>query len=1681
MATHKMRLLRDLTFDFDRKNYPYTEITTTGLDEYYVTDRIEFESIYHMDEMFSLGTANVELHHLDGSPTLMPTRYSAFDVFDTFPDDPPYDVISFFIRTETNPAQHPQPYGAWMIRAGHPNLNPYENYPVRVTLEEQDELEAPPFSNGETVFKSIPGIFECRRDGFSKTFEVRELALENFRVDKKVVNPESVSPFVTFRGDIRVYPNLASNDLPAWTPENDIDWQVKLRHPLIDDIVLTGTIVPGTPDNTGLVHQLEIQWDPGELATPLELPLEVLGGLKLELNSGGSTVSRPAKTHCIISRGTCKNPYTGIVHQTDAVSVYDGSPDLSTPLAYSGADSDRAPASFGYGWSSFESIKITELSDDSLVYSDEYGNYKRWLKNGPNDYEPLFEDNRLTLTVDSDPNETYTVTWRDGMRRVFDQYGKLRQQIARNGNTTTYSRVGNVLTISDDKGRSVYNHFHTGQPQPYLIGDSPTPGLGEREFLLTYDGEGRLASITDPVGDKTVFLYENGLLKERREELTNYHRSLIYEYEASETNRISSMKATSKKLDGNIVSDLYQVDYEYNIPVHLEVDPYEIHDYIATKITTIDLQPGSSEQPSAAPRVQFVAYDPLGRIIGEFVVAEDGLADEAEIDESTHVVTLHKYNDPSDPESESDDPWLRVETLQVNKAATTKWKHDARGNVVKMTDAQGNETLYSYTGTSYAFPDLVTEIQRPAYDRDNPSSTKYLPTVFSYNATNGNLESVEDSENNITKFKWRSDGQKIERITNRLGFKTYFHYGARDLLEKIYVQKNRTVTLDSYTDDVELADAGNFRKLELFYDDYDNLSEVKDANGNSIKTFYDAVNRPDKVIDGELEETTFEYVDRVLSEIQLPDVGTFTNRAAVTEYDSMGRVLQTLRKDNNHTAGELRVGFTYDGFSQLRSLIRIKNEELKAHRFSYDRQGRLKSSVDANEKESTTAYEPFCVGFANTSARGIRQKASFDSLCRMTLLEAGSPGETDLTMGTVRESREFLYDDLSRLVKTKQRGLKRATYGQSTFGQSAYGGLGEAEERTYFYDSLDRVEKVVFEDGEEISYLYDAEGNLTLMTENIEGAPKETQFTYYGDNLLYEVIYLDRVGGDQKFTYTYDAGGRLATLTYPASTGIVAYFDDGTPGTGWDGNGQLLHLRYVKGSDTIRRFEFEYDSAGNRISQLDVVDIASPLTQRAVQWVYGYDWLDRLESVRKAEAATAGALGTPQLVAVYTYDAADNRETFEVPDLDELYEYFYDSADNLTRIDKTVGIGSPATIETLESDDDGNLKTRVSGGVTTTYIWDDFNRLKAISTSDNSKKQSHTFGVSGFRRKKKDKDDVETTEYAAGLSTEVSKVTSGETITYLKAGGGIMGFERSSDGAMFWFINDALGTVRDVIGYNSTTSQWEVRASYEFDEYGQRIATSETGVSSQKTFVGGLSVQDEVADTGLMMMGHRFYAPEHGRFLNRDPIGFAGGANLFEYSNGNPVTFADPSGLVTISKELTQKFPGAQEALNALSSLKKVTKPCAYGDTEISESEMNALLGVINNVLVDSRVVAEYSAENTGDYGRRVSGGTKKPGKIIIYEKVNELLSALPPGLSSKDILKHVLLHEIIHEANQRVRDYKRMDCAQPQFDLELTEIPDEAIAAHNFTISVLDCLLPETAGVSKRPLPPMLPGIGPT
>ena len=44
-------------------------------------------------------------------------------------------------------------------------------------------------------------------------------------------------------------------------------------------------------------------------------------------------------------------------------------------------------------------------------------------------------------------------------------------------------------------------------------------------------------------------------------------------------------------------------------------------------------------------------------------------------------------------------------------------------------------------------------------------------------------------------------------------------------------------------------------------------------------------------------------------------------------------------------------------------------------------------------------------------------------------------------------------------------------------------------------------------------------------------------------------------------------------------------------------------------------------------------------------------------------------------------------------------------------------------------------------------------------------------------------------------------------------------------------------------------------------------------------------------------MRNRWYDPNTGRFTQEDPIGYAGGSNLYAYAGNDPVTYSDPYGL----------------------------------------------------------------------------------------------------------------------------------------------------------------------------------------
>ena len=84
------------------------------------------------------------------------------------------------------------------------------------------------------------------------------------------------------------------------------------------------------------------------------------------------------------------------------------------------------------------------------------------------------------------------------------------------------------------------------------------------------------------------------------------------------------------------------------------------------------------------------------------------------------------------------------------------------------------------------------------------------------------------------------------------------------------------------------------------------------------------------------------------------------------------------------------------------------------------------------------------------------------------------------------------------------------------------------------------------------------------------------------------------------------------------------------------------------------------------------------------------------------------------------------------------------------------------------------------------------------------------------------------------------------------------------------------------------------------DATGAAVATSKysvDGASASLASEFGFTGQLWLPSVQLYYFKARMYSPQLGRFMQRDPLGYAAGLNLYAYAGGDPVNARDPSGL----------------------------------------------------------------------------------------------------------------------------------------------------------------------------------------
>jgi RHS repeat-associated protein len=264
--------------------------------------------------------------------------------------------------------------------------------------------------------------------------------------------------------------------------------------------------------------------------------------------------------------------------------------------------------------------------------------------------------------------------------------------------------------------------------------------------------------------------------------------------------------------------------------------------------------------------------------------------------------------------------------------------------------------------------------------------------------------------------------------------------------------------------------------------------------------------------------------------------------------------------------------------------------------------------------------------------------------------------------------------------------------------------------------------------------------------------------------------------------------------------------------------------------------------------QLGAGDLIMPITRTIV---YTYDNLYRLT----AADYTSGENYQ------YSYDPVGNR--LEQVINGDTSEYLYDAANRLAQLNGQA---------VYSFDNNGNLLN----SDTLTNTFDAANRLVETQRDGNTVQPIYN----GVNDRVGQTVGLSTTNYALDVAGGLPEVIyTSEGNLYLHLPGVIMA--ENAEGEVRYLLGDGLGSVRQGVDENA-----ELVAYNEFDPYGNPVE----GGGEPYGFTGEWW-EDDVS---LLHLRTRWYQPQDGIFLSRDPVE---SEPPYQYVRGNPINDTDPSGL----------------------------------------------------------------------------------------------------------------------------------------------------------------------------------------
>ncbi len=1087
----------------------------------------------------------------------------------------------------------------------------------------------------------------------------------------------------------------------------------------------------------------------------------------------------------------------------------------------------------------------------------------------------------------------YTLTTREGIQyRIDGATGLMSSATDRNGNTLTFGNDG-VVSQSENI-----------------------------RIAVDRDVQGRIRSITDPLGKKTSYAYsasgdlisvtdrEGNLTKlTYRTDRTHYLDTII---DTLGRTGIRNEYDASGRLKAIINADGKRIETTYDPDNQLETisDPFG-----HVTINEFDSQGNLVRVTDAVGAVTQTEYDTnnyptrkidaLGR---ETRMVNDGFGYKLSETDARGNTTRWTYGHFGDETSKTD-----------SLGHVTRTDYDSKGNLAGRTDANGRTASVQYTnsglvkraiaidgvtfdiGNERGKPDTFTTNGRRPIDIDYDSAGRPIAMRFLGNSENADTEDIirleldangrtireTDGEGGVTQTFYDAGGNRI-RVVDPLGRTTRYEYDFANRLvktifpdntdeQKAYDSAGRRASMTDRLGRVthyEFDAVG--REIAVIYPD----STPNDLNDNPrTRKEYDLAGQLVKQIDELGRAMVYQYdpvgnqiaMTNALTEIWSMEFDANSRKTATRDplgntlrsvYDGVGNVIQQILPDGSQVLAE------YDGHGRLTAQV---DGEGGRTQYSYDAYGALvevidplgnRTSYERNERGQVTAI---------IDADGRRTEFKFDNANRQV--------ERKLPDGSIER---FVYDSAGQMAsmidfmgRTTTNSydvngrLTRQQFADGRVNETQFNAIGQIATcrevnsvTSYSFDERNRLTSKTDPDGLSIQYLYDAAGNL-LSSDSIAGA---STYSYDAANRLLSIT-----AGSEVTRYVYDIVGRHTEIQYANGT---------TERREYNVNSRVIRQSLTGPSGTLDDTRTTYDRVGRKVSLVEEsgrnetfeYDLAGRLIRNSVDEVSGTDrnttWLyDAVGNRLRRDDSVSGA-------TTYSYD---NRDRLLLETTNQLTSnYLYDF--------------------------NGNVLSQFDGTKRIENTWDAANRLieSIVMEVTTVTTVRYTYSPDGERYERIENGEktrflVDTNrEHAVVMAELVNGVV---RVRYVRPPAGEAAIAMIQDGQSSTVYTTPIGTTKLV-----TNAAGFITDRIVIDPFG--VVLARTGSTLGLPIYNG-EFRDAVTEYDYLRA--RFYAPQMGRFASMDS--FAGwqdipiSLNNYLYVHSDPVNGRDPSGQFSLTEQ----------------------------------------------------------------------------------------------------------------------------------------------------------------------------------